>query len=221
MESIRKHYEIPAELQDTPPYRFRTARVIEENEVYVVNQQTAQAQVRIEFPDGTYDEALVVPSSLYNTYFGTSMSSVVFQELREARALAYSAQAQYAQGGRLNAENLVLGAISSQNDKTVEAIDAFLDLFDNMPSSGDRFQEAKSSMENRYRTSTVGFRQVIGTVRSWERLGLQGAPREARFAQLQSATLEDTLSFQRQHVAGKPKLISIVGDMSRIDAAAL
>lgn len=221
MESIRKHYEIPAELQDTPPYRFRTARVIEENEVYVVNQQTAQAQVRIEFPDGTYDEALVVPSSLYNTYFGTSMSSVVFQELREARALAYSAQAQYAQGGRLNAENLVLGAISSQNDKTVEAIDAFLDLFDNMPSSGDRFQEAKSSMENRYRTSTVGFRQVIGTVRSWERLGLQGDPREARFAQLQSATLEDMLSFQRQHVAGKPKLISIVGDMSRIDTAAL
>jgi predicted Zn-dependent peptidase len=195
--------------------------VVESNEVYVVNQATAQAQVRIEFPDGTYDEALVVPSSLYNTYFGTSMSSVVFQELREARALAYSAQAQYTQGGRLNAENLAIGAIGSQNDKTVEALGAFLDLFDNMPSSGERFEEARSSLENRYRTSTVGFRQIIGTVRSWERLGLDGDPRPERFDQLRNSTLEDMLAFQRDNIAGKPKLISIVGDLSRIDVTAL
>jgi len=220
-ESLRRLYDVPAELKDTPPYRFRTARVVESNEVYVVNQATAQAQVRIEFPDGTYDEALVVPSSLYNTYFGTSMSSVVFQELREARALAYSAQAQYTQGGRLNAENLAIGAIGSQNDKTVEALGAFLDLFDNMPSSGERFEEARSSLENRYRTSTVGFRQIIGTVRSWERLGLDGDPRPERFDQLRNSTLEDMLAFQRDNIAGKPKLISIVGDLSRIDVTAL
>ena len=196
--------------------------MVNENEVYVVDQETAQAQVRIEFPDGTYDESLVVPSSLYNTYFGTSMSSVVFQELREARALAYSAQAQYSQGGRLDAENVAVGAIGSQNDKTVEALAAFLDLFDNMPVSADRFNEAKSSLENRYRTSTVGFRQVIGSVRSWERLGLQGSdPRAARFAQLQSAELDDMLNFQRQNIAGKPKLISVVGDLDRIGADAL
>ncbi len=222
MASLSERYVVPADLKDTPPYRFRTTRVVNENEVYVVDQETAQAQVRIEFPDGTYDESLVVPSSLYNTYFGTSMSSVVFQELREARALAYSAQAQYSQGGRLDAENVAVGAIGSQNDKTVEALAAFLDLFDNMPVSADRFNEAKSSLENRYRTSTVGFRQVIGSVRSWERLGLQGSdPRAARFAQLQSAELDDMLNFQRQNIAGKPKLISVVGDLDRIGADAL
>lgn len=221
LEHLRANYQVPAQLLDTPPYRFLTARKIDSNQLYVVDQPTAQAQVRIEFPDGTYDESLVVPSLLYNTYFGTSMSSVVFQELREARALAYSAQAQYAQGGRLQAENLALGVISSQNDKTVEALGAFLDLFDNMPVSGERYEEAKSSLDNRYRTSTVGFRQISSTVRSWERLGLAGDPREARFAQLQSATLEDMLAFQRQHIAGKPKLISVVGDLSRIETASL
>ncbi len=214
-------YEVPEQLMDTPPYRFRTARAIDSNQIYVVNQTTAQAQVRIEFPDGEYDEALTVPSSLYNPYFGTSMSSVVFQELREARALAYSAQAQYAQGGRVGAENLGLGVISSQNDKTVEALGAFLDLFENMPVSGERFEVAKNSLLNRYRTSTIGFRQINGTVRSWERLGISGDPRASRFAQLQSSTLEDMLAFQRRNIAGKPKLISIVGDMSRIDADAL
>ena len=58
-------------------------------------------------------------------------------------------------------------------------------------------------------------------MRSWERLGLAGDPREARFAQLQGSTLEDMLAFQRNNIAGKPKLISIVGDLSRIDSDAL
>ncbi len=221
LEKLRAHYEVPSQLLDTPAYRFRTAREVSSNQIYVVNQETAQAQVRIEFPDGTYDESLVIPASLYNSYFGTSMSSVVFQELREARALAYSAQAQYAQGGRLDAENLGLGAISSQNDKTVDALAAFLDLFENMPVSGERFEESKSALANRYRTSTVGFRQINNTARNWERLGISDDPRASRFNQLQSATLEDMLAFQRDHIAGKAKLISIVGDMSRIDEEAL
>ena len=43
----------------------------------------------------------------------------------------------------------------------------------------------------------------------------------ARFDQLRSATLEDMLAFQRDNIAGRPKLISIVGDLSRIDVDAL
>ena len=213
---LHAQYTVDSELSETPPYRFRKARPIDQTEILVVDRETAQAQVRIEFADGVLDESLVVPASVYNAYFGTSMSSVVFQELRESRALAYSASAQYSQGSRLLAENLVIGTIGSQNDKAVEATVAFLDLFDNMPRSIERFEEARNSMLNRYRTSTVGFRQVIGTVRAWERQGLTGDPRRERFAQLQSMTLEDLLGFQQEHVAGKEKLISIVGDLSRV-----
>lgn len=214
---LKRHYPIDHQLAQTPGYRFRKARTISSNEVYVVNKETAQAQVRIEFPDGVYDERNVVPASIYNNYFGTSMSSVVFQELREARALAYSASARYAEGGRLNDENLMLGAIGSQTDKTVDALSAFVDLIDNMPVSADRYNESVNSLLNRYRTSKIGFREVIGAVRSWERLGLQGDPRRGEFEALQRATLEDLLAFQRDHVKGRPKLISVLGDLSVID----
>ena len=140
---------------------------------------------------------------------------------REARALAYSAAASYAQGSREDAENLMLGAIGSQTDKTVDAVTAFVDLIDNMPESTDRFNEAVNSLLNRYRTSKLSFREVIGAVRTWERLGLQGDPRRERFQQLQNVTMEDLLAFQRDHVKGRPKLISIVGDTSVIDAGEL
>ncbi|MDP2092123.1 MAG: insulinase family protein, partial [Pseudohongiella sp.] len=218
---LQRQHEVAGDLLDPPPYRFRHARQVSNNEIYVIHRETAQAQVRLEFPDGEYDESLVVPSSLYNNYFGNSMSSVVFQELREARALAYSAAAQYTQGGRLGAENLALGAIGSQNDKAIEATTAFIELFDNMPASADRFADAYGSLVNRYRSGTVGFRAIPGTVRGWQLLGLDGDPRPERFAQLQNSSLEDLMQFQREHIAGKPKLISIVGDTSRMDMSQL
>lgn len=218
VEVLRRHHAVAGELKDTPPYRFRTAREIDSTEIYVVDQQTAQAQVRIEFPDGQYNRDDTVAASIYTEYFGGGMSSVVFQELREARALAYTASARYAQGSRLNDQNLVLGSIGTQTDKTVDALSAFIDLIDNMPVSAERFAENRESILNRYRTSKIGFRQVIGAVRGWELLGLQGDPRRESYARLQTLETSDLVNFHEQHIKGRPKLISIVGDVSVIGA---
>ena len=218
VEVLRRHHTVTEPLQDTPPYRFRTARDISATQIYVVDQQTAQAQVRIEFPDGEYDRADSLVSSIYTNYFGSGMSSVVFQELREARALAYSASARYAQGSRLNDQNLMLGSIGTQTDKTVDALGAFLDLIDNMPVSSERFEETRESLLNRYRTSKISFREVIGAVRGWERLGLNNDPRRESYEQLQTLSMQELINFQQQHIKDRPKLISIVGDVAIIDA---
>ncbi|PCH60859.1 MAG: hypothetical protein COC19_05370 [SAR86 cluster bacterium] len=219
--TLRRHHQIDGQLADTPEYRFRATREFDDNQIYIVNKETAQAQVRIEFADGEYSDEISVAASIYNNYFGSGMSSVVFQELREARALAYSAQASYAQGRRLNDENLMLGVIGTQTDKTIDALAAFIDLVDNMPISQERFDESTNSLLNRYRTSKISFRQVIGAVRSWELLGLEGDPRKNRYETLQSASLDDLLNFQAEHVKNRSKLISIVGDTSIIDVAEL
>ncbi|MCG8506335.1 MAG: hypothetical protein MI755_17155, partial [Sphingomonadales bacterium] len=108
--------------------------------------------------------------------------------------------------------------IGTQTDKTVEALTAFIDLIDNMPVSQERFNESVNSLLNRYRTSKVSFREVLAAVRSWERLGLDGDPRRQRFQQIQSASIDDLVSFQQEHVKDRPKLISILGDMSIINA---
>ena len=219
--ALRRNYGVEGELRDTPEFRFRSARDIEESEVLVVDQQTAQAQVRIEFADGVYDQEDGLLANLYTNYFGSGMSSVVFQELREARALAYSASARYAPGSRVNAENLIMGSIGTQTDKTADALAAFIDLIDNMPSSSERFDESVNSMLNRYRTSKLNFREIIGAVRTWERQGLEGDPRRGNYQKLQETELEDLLQFQQQHVKDRAKLISIVGDLSIIDTAEL
>jgi predicted Zn-dependent peptidase len=218
---VRKHHPLSDTLKDTPPYRFQYTRDYDETEIYFFDKEMAQAMVRIEFADGNFDPKERINVSIYNSYFGGGMSGIVFQELREARALAYSAQALYRSGTRLNAENIAVGVIGCQADKTVEAVEAFLGLFDNLPETPERFNEATTSIANIYRTSKLGFRSVVGAVRNWERMGFDTDPRKESFEMVQAAQISDLMNFHANHIKGKPKLISIVGDKNKIDMDAL
>ncbi len=214
---LTKYAPVSSELADPPPYRFLTARRPEKTEIHFFDKELAQAQIRIESGSELVDESDYTAIELYNSYFAGGMSGIVFQELREARALAYSAGALYFTGNRAGDEDLMVGAMGTQVDKTAEALEAFIELIDNLPQSIERFDEAKVSLISQYRTAKTGFRQVIGTVRAWERLGLPIDPRRERYTALKSANYDLMSAFHQAEIAGKPKLISIVGDKKRID----
>lgn len=218
---LAKLHPLPDDLKDPPPYKFLRAREPSSTEIFFFDKEMAQAQVRLEYPSGLYDAEMRLPAELYNSYFAGGMSGIVFQELREARALAYSAGALFHVGTRIDDENLMIGAIGCQADKTPEAVAAFIDLMDNLPESKERMDEVLTSMDNQYRTSKIGFRGVIGAARAWEKLGLEPDPRKAEFAALQEADLDAVLAFHKAYVKGRPKLVSIVGDKNRIDMNAL
>jgi len=218
---LETHHPLNEELRDPPPYRFLRARVPATDTIYFLDKEAAQAQVRIEFGSGIFSEAMLTPAALYNEYFAGGMSGIVFQELREARALAYSAGALYHVGTRINDENLMIGAAGCQADKTPETVAAFIEIIDNLPQSPERFDEAVASLDNQYRTSKIGFRSVLGAVRGWERRGLEPDPRAERFAELHEAEFDLLDNFHQERVHDRAKLISIVGDKSRVDMAAL
>ena len=140
---------------------------------------------------------------------------------REARALAYSVWAHFLVSNFAGGDNLVMGFIGTQADKTVDALSAYLDLWDDMPNSADRFNTTKVSLDNQYRVSKIGFRSILNSVKAWERLGLKGDPREARYEAISSGSLDSLFEFYEREIKGKPKMISILGPSSAIDQAAL
>jgi predicted Zn-dependent peptidase len=222
VDRILKKY-LPAEedLEDPPPYRYLTVREPENQEIYFIDKDVAQATIRLEFGSMDYDEDYNTAIQLYNNYFAGGMAGIVFQELREARALAYVAGARYITGYRKGDQNLMVGLIQTQADKTIEATKAFIDLLDNLPESDQRFAVARESLLNRYRTGKIGFREVIGAVRSWERLGLDVDPRKARYEEARQADLEKILAFHKEYLKDRTKLISVVGDGEKIDLTGL
>ena len=205
------------QLKDPLPYAVEDIREPAETEILFFDWETAQAQVRIEFSDGLYSDKDELGIELYNDYFGGGMSSIVFQELREARALAYSVGARYLQPSNRKNENIMLGAIGTQPDKVVEALEVFLDLFDNLPESEGRFSNTLGSLKNQYRVGKLKFRQIPSAVKSWELLGFESDPRPERFARLADASFDELKTFHESRIAGRTKLISIVGPRDRLD----
>lgn len=216
-EILAQNDPVTDTLLDPAPYHYLKARRPEATEIYFHPKEAAQASVRIEFGTMEYTPELEPSIQLYNEYFAGGMAGIVFQELREARALAYSAGARYIPGYRKNDEDLMIGAIQSQADKTTDALQAFIELFDKMPQSNERFLLAREALLSSYRTSKINFRGIADAVRGWERRGLDPDPRKAWFEQVQSASMEDVLKFYNEIIAGEPKLISVVGDPAKID----
>ena len=218
---LAQHYSLPASPVEPPPYQVLDFTQPEKTQIYFFDKEMAQALVRIEYVDVPYQAALEPAIELFNDYFYGGMAGIVFQEIREARALAYSVGALYFNGRDQADYNYMVGGMGTQADKTPEAVAAFVGLLDDMPASPERFASAQLSVLNKYRTERLGFRSVLGAVRGWERKGLASDPRAGRFVQIQASDLDEVLEFYRQHVEGRPKLISITGDKSKMDLEAL
>jgi len=218
---LRLHHTLDGELRSSPPYEFFVPRQPEETEIYFFDKEMAQAYVRLDFGDEVYNEAKRPVISLYNEYFDGGMSGVVFQEMREARALAYASYARYATGSRIGEQNQMLAIVLCQADKTPEAVEAFISLIDNLPISEERFDIAKEAIINRYKTAKVGFREVIGAVRTWEYQGLEVDPRVKRYQKILQSDIGILQDFHQSNITDRKKLISIVGPKSKIDMEAL
>ncbi len=187
------------------------------DQVFFLHKEMAQAQVRLEFASGLQDESVIPSVQLFNEYFGGGMAGLVFQELREARALAYSAWARFFSPARPDEENVMVGSIGCQADKTLDAVHAFLKLLREMPISVNRWNSAHSSILSSYRTNPISSRAMPRFIYDVNALGLKIDPRKDRFNKLAGYSVEDLKNFYSEKIQGKPVLFSIVGDSSKID----
>ena len=190
----------------------------EKPEINFLNHDSVQTHIRMEFPGEVYDiknEALYM---LFNEYFDGSLGSVVFQEIRETRALAYSAWSRFFPRGEKGLKNLMICSLSTQADKTIEAMEVFHDIVYNFPLSEKRFQVAKGALLKQLQTKRLSFRSRLGTIQNWEDVDYVGKdPNQMFIEQIQKLTSKDLMNFVKEKVYGKKFVISIVGDKKRID----
>ena len=155
--------------------------------------------------------------SLYNEYFGGGMNSVVFQEMREARGLAYSANARLRNPVAADGSFSFQAFIATQNDKMRQAIEAFDDIINNMPESDAAFAIAKDAMESRLRTQRTTGASVLWAYRNCRRMGLSEPTDKAVFEALPGLTLADVKAAQEKWVKGRTYTYAILGDIKDLD----
>ena len=159
----------------------------------------------------------VTAIELFNEYFGGGMNTVVFQEMREARALAYSAGAYLSSPTYKDDTYSFYARIGSQNDKLKAAVEAFDLIINDMPQSDKSFEIAKTSIESALRTGrTVGM-SVLTSYLNAQELGLSEPLAKKIYANLSDMTLDDLLKCQQKWVKDRTYIYGILGDPKDLD----
>lgn len=206
-----------ANLKDIPAEVTFYEDVTSKDRVFVVDYESPQVILYSISHGDKYDKELTPKITLYNEYFGGSMNSIVFQEMREARALAYTAMSVYSSPSDLKHLHQNISYIACGNDKMVQAIEAFHELMTNMPENENAFNIAKESSINAYRTARIKKERYVWNYLAWEKLGLKEDPRKANFETLPTLNLADIKAFQKEKVSGKPKTYLVLGNTKELD----
>lgn len=145
------------------------------------------------------------------------MNTIVFQEMREARALAYSAGAYLSSPSYKDDSYSFYARIGSQSDKLRQAVEAFDEIINNMPESQKAFDIAKSSLDGSLRTRRHAGLSVLNSYLTSKELGLEEPVEKFIFSKLDGITLDDLAATQRKWVKDRTYVYGILGDASLLD----
>jgi len=187
------------------------------NNVYVVDYDMKQVEIIMMSKSQKYDPATIPAIRIFNEYFGGSMASIVFQELREARALAYSAYGGYRSPSRPDRNNTLFAYIGTQNDKLPEAMKSMLGLFNNMPESPKSFQDAKNGVLNKIRTERITKARILFNYENARRFGLTHDIRKDVYEQVPGMDFASLRAFADKNLKNKNYNILVLGKKDKLD----
>jgi predicted Zn-dependent peptidase len=188
-----------------------------ENLVYVVDYDMTQAEVIMLTRDELYNPATVPLATLFNEYYGGGMSSVVFQELREAKALAYSVFSVYRAPKLKEKHNYIVSYIGTQADKLPEALEGISHLMNDLPKSPELFASARNGILQKISTERLTRTEVLFNYEEAVRMGHNYDIRQDIYRDAAILTLKDIETFHQQHFHNKKHVMLVLGKKESLD----
>lgn len=220
-EVINGKHAVADELLPLPePIKF-VEQETTENKVLLAHYDAEQIYMNMMHKGNTFDKSIENIRTLYNSYFGGGMSSIVFQEMREARGLAYSAWAGYSKPSDPDRSYYLETFIATQTDKMNDAIGAFHEILNDMPQSQKAFDLAKESILTNIRTGRIMRDDILWYYMNAKKFGYDVDTRQGLFEAVQTMTLDDVVKFQEEYVKDKPFTYCILGDTKHLDTNSL
>jgi len=192
-----------------------------DNLVYVVDYDMTQAEVIMLTRDEIYDSSMVPIVTLFNEYYGGGMSSVVFQELREAKALAYSVYSGYKAPKEKGKPNYIVSYIGTQSDKLPEALEGMRKLMTDLPKSAKLFASAKKGILQDKTTNRLTRTEILFNYEDALKLGHHHDIRKDIYRDVPAMSLDDVANFHRKHFHDKKQVMLVLGKKSNLDMETL
>lgn len=216
VEGIKKIHAVPATFLASPEAVKFEKKDAAANNVLFAPYDMVQSEITWVNNSMVYDPSKLSVIELFNSYFGGDMGSIVFQTIRESKALAYSTYAFYLAPDKKNGRYTMLGYVGSQADKMTEAIGAMNELMKDLPKTEKVLQAAKENIRKSIASERITQDDIIFTYLAAQRLGLNSDYRKDIYEQVETLTFDDIKNFHTQYISGKNFTYCVVGSRDKI-----
>lgn len=202
-----------------PPAAPRRFRVPARPTVYFVHRDMAQAHLEVVIPRPPLPVADRPAARLLTQVFDGDMSGLIFQEIREARGLAYRAGGELDAGARPIDDAALVGHLGTQADKARDALTLLLALLQRPALPEGRVLAARTALLRELRGVRPSPRRIPDWVQAWADRGESSDPRPRELARIEQLGPADLAALLQQFTA--PPVLSVLGDRTRVVPAEL
>jgi zinc protease len=211
-------YSKPAtkKLDNVPPPPLAPA-----DTVYFVHYDMVQANIYMLSNGPEFSPELMPYSAIFNEYFGQGLSSIVFQEIRESKGLAYSAFSRYTEPAKAGENSYCVSFVGTSPDKAEEAIAAMRQLLAQMPADSAAFSNSRQAIADKIAGSRITKTGIYFSYLSNKDRGIKHDIRSDIYKAAEAMQLQELESFFNANISAKPIKYMIMADRNTIDMQAL
>lgn len=220
VKALNDYHKVSGDLNEYPEAMAYLEKETGGN-VYFVDYDMVQSEMMFLAKGEPFKPENMAASTLFNTYFGGGLSSIVFQEIRESKSLAYSAWSNYATARKKDDSNYVMAYIGTQANKMPEAVDAMMSLMSDMPESEEQFNAAKESTLKKLAAQRITKSNIFWSYERLQKLGINEDNREAMYNAIKDMTMEDLREFFNKNIKGENYNVMVIGNKKDINFKAL
>ena len=216
---LKPLHTIPAQFATPSPAKVFKQTEQSKNQVLFTDYDMVQAETRWLRNTNQYDPKEATMVNVFNNYFGGGMGSIVFQTIRESKALAYSTYGYYIQPTKKDDRYYMMGYVGSQADKFNDATVAMNQLLTTMPELTKNLALAKNQVKKDIQTERITQDGIIFNYLAAQQLGLNDDNRKAIYQNVDAVTMNDVKSFHSKYFSGKPYTYAIVASEKKLPMA--
>lgn len=218
--ALNNHHKILGELKDYPVAK-EYAETETGGNVFYTDYDMVQTEMLFLAKGEPFKPENLAASTLFNTYFGSGLSSIVFQEIRESKSLAYSAFAAYRNARKKEDPNYVMAYVGTQANKLEQAVDAMMGLMNNMPEAEKQFNAAKEATLKKLAAQRITKSNIFWSYERLKKLGIDNDNREEMYNTIKNMEMQDLKAFFDKNVKGESYNVMVIGNKKDLDVKSL
>ncbi len=218
---ISQKHILPNEFLALPEKVVYPERETNRSEVFITNFDMVQANIVLMAKGEKNNVADYPKIRFFNEFYGRGLSSIVFQEMREARALAYTAWAQYTIPPTSDESHYLNAFVGTQPDKIKIATDAMIELMNNIPAAEKQFNQAKDAILRQIETSRTVRQNIFWTYQRNLKRGIDYDINRDIYREIQNLNIPQFTQFFNSKIAGKKYTFLMLGNKASMDMKVL